>query len=63
MHAAQRSATIADVAFIAGGLALAAGVVIFVTVPSTKAKKTGVRLEGAPAVGTKAGGFVLRGSW
>jgi hypothetical protein len=53
--------------FIAGGAALAAGVVVFFTAPAggdANAKATGVRrVEAAPIAGLGTAGLMLRGEW
>jgi hypothetical protein len=58
---AKSAATISTIAFAAGGAALAAGVVLWLTAPSGGASRTGVRL--APAVGSGYGGVALGGAW
>jgi hypothetical protein len=55
---AKNAANLSTVGFIVGGVALAAGVVLWITAPSPSGSpQTGVRL--APAVGPSLGGFAL----
>ncbi|HXN33560.1 MAG TPA: hypothetical protein VN894_16940, partial [Polyangiaceae bacterium] len=56
---ALTDATISTIAFAAGGAALAAGVVLFVT-SVTRPQATGVRWQLVPAVGSGGGGIVWK---
>lgn len=63
MNDAKTTSSVADVGLIAGGVLVAAGVVLFVTGGPAKPKTTGVRLQLTPVASpTSAGGF-LRGQW
>jgi len=60
---AKTAADISTVAFIAGGVALAAGAVIFFTAPSSSGTREGTAsLHLAPLVARDAGGLVLGGA-
>ncbi|HEX8795529.1 MAG TPA: tetratricopeptide repeat protein [Polyangiaceae bacterium] len=58
---AKSAATVSTIAFIAGGVALAGGIVLWLTAPSSSRPTTGVRF--VPLVGTSLGGGALTGSW
>jgi hypothetical protein len=63
-HEEKSAGTISTVSFLAGGVALAGGVVLFVTAPSRPAKKSeAVHFEVRPAVAGGDMGLTLRGSW
>ena len=55
---AQSAATISTIAFIAGGVAVAGGAVLYLTAP-----KGATRIGFAPAVGPREQGVLLRGVW
>jgi serine/threonine-protein kinase len=59
------AAAVSTVGFIAGGLGLAGGTILFLTAPSGTSKSTvgRPRLEAAPIVGFGVGGVSLRGVW
>jgi hypothetical protein len=63
-HEEKSAGTISTISFIAGGVALAGGVVLFVTAPTGSAKKReAMRFEVRPAVAGGDMGLTLRGSW
>ena len=63
-HEEKSAGTISTISFIAGGVALAGGVVLFVTAPSGSAKKReAMRFEVRPAVAGGDMGLTFRGSW
>jgi hypothetical protein len=57
---AKSAATVSTVAFIAGGVALAGGVVLWLTAPS-HASSTGLSVS--PLVGSSVGGAAVSGTW
>jgi len=57
---AKSAATVSTVAFIAGGVALAGGVVLWLTAPS-HASSTGLSVS--PLVGSSLGGAAVSGTW
>jgi hypothetical protein len=57
---AKSAATVSTVAFVAGGVALAGGIVLWLTAPSSRST-TGLRFE--PLVGTSLVGGAVSGSW
>lgn len=60
----KAAGTISTVSFIAGGVALAGGVVLFVTAPGRPAKSgAGIRFEALPAVAGGDLGLTLRARW
>ena len=59
LSAARSSATVSTVGFIAGGVLLAGGVVIYLTTPRASAPTVGLS-PGAPGA---AGGLTLTGAW
>ncbi|WP_437313562.1 hypothetical protein [Sorangium sp. So ce385] len=63
-RAANTTANISNVAFAAGGAALIAGVVVFLTAPSSEAApKAALEVRLQPAVGVGTAGMSLRGSF
>jgi hypothetical protein len=58
---AKHAATVSTIAFVAGGVVLAGGIVLWLTAPSSSPSTTGLRFE--PLVGTSLGGGALSGSW
>jgi hypothetical protein len=61
---ANTTANVSNVAFAAGGAALVAGVIVFVTAPSREAPKpAGLNVKLGPAVGVGTAGLSLRGSF
>jgi len=58
---AKSAATVSTIAFVAGGVALAGGIVLWLTAPSSTPSTTGLRF--VPLVGTSLGGGALSGSW
>ena len=58
---AKSAATVSTIAFVAGGVALAGGIVLWLLAPSSSRSTTGLRFE--PLVGTSLGGGALSGSW
>ena len=56
---ARSSATVSTVGFIAGGVLLAGGVVVYLTAPRTNAATVGL----APGAPGAAGGLTLTGAW
>ncbi|WP_437720879.1 hypothetical protein [Sorangium sp. So ce861] len=63
-QAANTTANISNVAFAAGGAALIAGLVVFLTAPSSEAApKAALELRLQPAVGVGTAGMSLRGSF
>lgn len=63
-HEEKSAGTISTISFIAGGVALAGGVVLFMTAPSGSAKKSeAMRFEVKPAVAGGDMGLTFRGSW
>lgn len=60
----KSAGTISTISFIAGGVALAGGVVLFVTAPGRPAKPSGgIRFEALPAVAGGDLGLTLRARW
>ena len=59
---ARHSATIATIAFVAGGALTAAGIVLYLTAPSASAR-SGSRVGVSPLVGAATGGIALHGGW
>lgn len=59
---AKTSATISDIAFIAGAAAVAGGIVLYLTAPSKHAEQVG-RLHLAPAFGPNSAGAALGGEF
>jgi serine/threonine-protein kinase len=59
------AAAVSTVGFVAGGVALVGGTILFLTAPSGAAKSTTgrPRFEAAPIVGFGVGGVSLRGVW
>ena len=51
------------IAFVAGGLALGAGVTLVLTAPHADRARTSARVEVAPMIGGGAGGMTVRGAW
>jgi hypothetical protein len=63
-HAAGRLADASTAMLIAGGVAAAAGLTVFLTAPKgDDAKKTGRRVEVMPLIGAGTAGLGLRGEW
>ncbi|WP_437289339.1 hypothetical protein [Sorangium sp. So ce406] len=63
-QAANTTANISNVAFAAGGAALIAGLVVFLTAPSSEAApKAALEVRLQPAVGAGTAGMSLRGSF
>jgi hypothetical protein len=63
-HEEKNAGTISTASFVAGGVALAGGVVLFVTAPERPATKNeSVRFEVWPAVAGGDMGLMFRGSW
>jgi serine/threonine-protein kinase len=63
-HEEKSAGTISTISLVAGGVALAGGVVLFLTAPSSSAKKSEVmRFEVRPAVAGGDMGLTFRGSW
>ncbi len=58
---AKSAATVSTIAFAAGGVALAGGIVLWLTAPSSSAQATGLRF--VPLVGSSLGGGAVSGSW
>jgi hypothetical protein len=58
---ATNAATVSTVAFVAGGAALATGVVLFFTASRNEASPSTVGVRVVPSVGPRAGGFLLQG--
>jgi hypothetical protein len=58
---AQHAATASTVAFIAGGALVAAGLIVYLTAPSSSQRSARVRLT--PMVATTLGGVALQGGW
>jgi hypothetical protein len=58
---AKSAATVSTIAFIAGGVALAGGIVLWLTAPSSSSSTTGLRF--VPLVGASLGGGAVSGSW
>jgi hypothetical protein len=60
----KSAGTISTISFIAGGVALAGGMVLFVTAPGRPAKATaGIRFEALPAVAGGDVGLSVRARW
>ena len=59
---ARREATASTVGFVAGGVLLASGVVVYLTAPS-RSTPAGGRIGLAPLLGAGATGIALRGGW
>jgi serine/threonine-protein kinase len=59
------AAAVSTVGFVAGGLALAGGTVLFLSAPSGPAKRTSgsLRFEAQPIVGFSVAGLSVRGAW
>ena len=60
-HSAQDDATASTVAFVAGGVLAAAGVVLVLVAPTSGPSRG--RLELGPLVGQNSAGAMLGGSW
>lgn len=60
--AALHAATASTVAFVAGGVLTAAGLVLYLTAPPDSARLVG-RVGLSPVVGANAGGIALHGGW
>ena len=62
---AFEAAALSTVGFVAGGVGLVGGTILFLTAPSGPAKRaTGWRrFEASPMVGVGVGGFSVRGVW
>jgi serine/threonine-protein kinase len=62
---AKGLAKVSDIGLAVGGAAMIAGVVLFVTAPTSKAPSTAsaLRMQVGPTVGSAAGGLLLRGEW
>ncbi len=59
---ASSAATVSTIGFVAGGVALAAGAILFFTAPSSNtATGSSVGVRVAPSVGPGSGGFLLQG--
>ncbi len=61
-NSALHAATASTVAFVAGGVLTAAGLVLYLTAPSDSPRASG-RLVLSPLVGAAAGGLALHGEW
>jgi hypothetical protein len=61
-NSALHAATASTVAFVAGGVLTAAGLVLYLTAPSGSPRSSG-RLVLSPLVGAAAGGLALHGGW
>jgi hypothetical protein len=59
---AQHAATASTIAFTAGGVLVATGVVLYLTAPSG-ASAAGARVGLSPLVGAAVGGIALQGGW
>ena len=60
---AQSNATVSNVAFVVGGVAIAAGVVLVLTAPSQPANAAGVTAHIAPWAGPNSAGAMMGGAW
>lgn len=60
---ARNAATVSTIAFVAGGVALAGGAVLFFTAPKGAPRSSGSRIRLAPAVGKGTAGFVVGGGF
>ena len=60
---ARSAATASTIGFVVGGVALAAGAVLFFTAPKRAAPQTARAWVVAPSVGPGAGGLVMRGDF
>lgn len=58
---AKSAATVSTVAFVAGGVALAGGIVLWLTAPSHASSATGLAVS--PLVGSSVGGATVSGTW
>jgi hypothetical protein len=59
---AQHAATASTIAFTAGGILAATGVVLYLTAPSG-GSPAGARVGVSPVVGAAVGGIALQGGW
>lgn len=62
-NSALNSGNIATVALVAGGVATAAGLVLWLTAPHSHASSSQAALSLVPVVGDGLGGAALRGAW
>ncbi|MDB4935727.1 MAG: hypothetical protein JWP87_2699 [Labilithrix sp.] len=62
-EAATTSATISTASFIAGGVALVGGGLLYFTAPNATPASSTARVRLAPRVGTNGGGMGLEGTW
>ncbi|MFN7147576.1 MAG: tetratricopeptide repeat protein [Myxococcota bacterium] len=60
---ARTLANVSNVALVAGGAALAAGVIVFATAPSTSKPASGLWIHAGPTVGAAGYGFSIEGAW
>jgi hypothetical protein len=60
---ASSMATMSTVSFIVGGVAVAAGAVLFLTAPSSPSSAPATGLVIVPGVGPGSGGLLLQGSF
>jgi hypothetical protein len=60
---AKSAATISTIAFAAGGVALATGLILFFTAPSSSSAPAAGVVHVVPAVGRSSGGVELRTAW
>jgi hypothetical protein len=60
---ALNSATVSTIGFVAGGIAVAAGAIIYFTAPSVGLSKRSAGLALAPTFTPSGGGVALRGAW
>jgi hypothetical protein len=60
---AETQALGSTIGFIAGGVLLAGGVVLFLVAPSGDPETAGLTVDVAPMVGPEHAGLSLRGSW
>jgi len=58
---AKSAALVSTIGFVAGGVALAAGAVLFLTAPSGSASSSTVGVAVAPTVGPSSGGILVKG--
>lgn len=62
-HDAKSAATVSTIAFVAGGVALAGGIVLWLTAPSSSPSSSATGLRFVPLVGSSLGGGALSGTW
>jgi len=61
-NSASTDGTISTVAFVAGGIAVAAGAILFFTAPKASSSGTGFRWQVSPSVGATGLGLSVRGA-